>query len=1043
MGGDKKSEEKTAVVDATALRAKEKTVVDTTASKLKTTTTTTTSTADAEKASRDKILARKRKMSDASNISATSKSDSKSKINKDEGTTNKDTSTTDKRDKNKKRSERRRQESQSRRMMNNNNGNNNRGNSGGDNNNNRGFRPDDRRVHPPPGYGRGPPDDFRGGSGGRGGYGGGGPPPHHHMNNSMPPQHFDPYGRPGGAFYGPPGGRGRGPPPHHFNNNNSRGPSGRWERGGGMAMPPHMRDPPRGPPHMMVRSMSPPNNHRGGHRNHQYNRRHNDNGRNDHNHRRSRRDRSHDSASSHSSRSRSLSQSSYSSSEGSYSSADEDDDHSRSRSKSHSRSRSPSPKIKDGNQEEKQQKEDGKEVESKSNNNYSKTTEEENSLSSKTSSARNNKSKSSHATKRNRSRSPSEESRGRQRSRKGRRTRNRADSHNSSLTDRSLSQSDRSHHSSVSSSSSHSSKSSRGDDNNSDYSGSERGGGKSRNREERRRKRRRRHKHRGSSSRRKEDSAFSKDQRTVFVSQLVMRTTERDIKKYFKKKVGCKVHDVSLLRDRRNARNHKGCAYVEVGRIEDVVKAVAVSGQPPDFQRFPILIKASEAEKNYDTPVVVAAADVSKTTTATNVDAPMSAIAAVSPYDNRNGNSNSHNSSSIAPNKKSHHSNSFLPPLKDENGNKIESQKVYVGGLDHAVTEQHLFALFSQFGTLLKVQLQIDLNTRLSRGYAFLSFHDPKVSNLAIKTMGSKLIAGRPLKTGWANQSTSFTSGCTIVTSEEFPTDAVALSQKALIVLAQMTGGAVVVAGGTGGSSLQVSVSASANNVAAGAVDGNKPSSPANNNATIDPTVLAAAALELSKAMLVPSKTTLSVDPSILATAEEELDRAMGLLPAFTDTKTNGGGCNNGVSSASSIPTVADARASLAATVAARQLAAATVMNGNTTAVVSTTNSKLDLIGNADKPTRHLLVHNMYDKDEETDSGWEKDVKEEFIEECSKFGKIDSVTVMHEEPGGKIYASFIDLTCAKACCDNLAGRWFDKRQLRVDYMQEENLPLVK
>ena len=424
----------------------------------------------------------------------------------------------------------------------------------------------------------------------------------------------------------------------------------------------------------------------------------------------------------------------------------------------------------------------------------------------------------------------------------------------------------------------------------------------------------------------------------------------------------------------------------------------------------------------------------------------MSAIAAVSPYDNHNGNNNSNKSSSTAPyNKKPHHSNSFLPPLKDENGNKIESQKVYVGGLDHAVTEQHLFALFSQFGTLLKVQLQIDLNTRLSRGYAFLSFHDPKVSNLAIQTMGGKLIAGRPLKTGWANQSTSFHSGCTIVTSEEFPTDAVAVSQKALIVLAQMTGGAVVVAAGgagvTGGSSLPVSASASTNNVAAGAVDGgNKTSSPA---ATIDPTVHAAAALELSKAMMVPSKTTLSVDPSILATAEEELDRAMGLLPAFTVTKTNGGGSNNGVPNVTSIPTVADARASLAATVAARQLAAATVMNGNATAVVSTTNSKLDLIGNADKPTRHLLVHNMYDKDEETDPGWEKDVKEEFIEECSKFGKIDSVTVMHEEPGGKIYASFIDPTCAKACCDNLAGRWFDKRQLRVDYMQEENLPLVK
>jgi len=84
----------------------------------------------------------------------------------------------------------------------------------------------------------------------------------------------------------------------------------------------------------------------------------------------------------------------------------------------------------------------------------------------------------------------------------------------------------------------------------------------------------------------------------------------------------------------------------------------------------------------------------------------------------------------------------------------------------------------------------------------------------------------------------------------------------------------------------------------------------------------------------------------------------------------------------------------------------------------------------------------MYDKDEETDEGWQKEIEEDFVEECSKFGKIESVTVMHTEPGGKIYASFVDPNGAKACAENLAGRWFDKRQLRVDYV-EGGPPLVK
>jgi RNA-binding protein 39 len=119
---------------------------------------------------------------------------------------------------------------------------------------------------------------------------------------------------------------------------------------------------------------------------------------------------------------------------------------------------------------------------------------------------------------------------------------------------------------------------------------------------------------------------------------------------------------------------------------------------------------------------------------------------------------------------------------------------------------------------------------------------------------------------------------------------------------------------------------------------------------------------------------------------------------------------------------------------AARQLAAATAV----AAAVET--QKLALIGNISNPSCHLIIHNMYDKDEETDPGWEVEIKEEFLDEGSKFGKIEHAKVMHLEPGGKIFATFSTLEGAKNCAKNLAGRWFDKRQLRVDYMPEANPP---
>lgn len=103
-----------------------------------------------------------------------------------------------------------------------------------------------------------------------------------------------------------------------------------------------------------------------------------------------------------------------------------------------------------------------------------------------------------------------------------------------------------------------------------------------------------------------------------------------------------------------------------------------------------------------------------------------------------------------------------------------------------------------------------------------------------------------------------------------------------------------------------------------------------------------------------------------------------------------------------------------------------------TTAPAAAADAKV--IGRAENPSQHILVHNMFDRDEETDEGWEEDIKLDFEEECAQYGKITNVIVMSKDTGGKIYSSFDSVEGATNCAKNLAGRWFDKRQLRVEFV---------
>lgn len=420
---------------------------------------------------------------------------------------------------------------------------------------------------------------------------------------------------------------------------------------------------------------------------------------------------------------------------------------------------------------------------------------------------------------------------------------------------------------------------------------------------------------------------YTKDQRTVFVSQLVQRANARAVKKYFKKQ-SIKVREVIMLKDKRG--QHKGCAYVELVRGEDVIKAIGLSNQVPDFQRFPILVKPSEAEKNH--VATKAQSSLVASQLKLNVDS--------------------------------------TPLVDEKTGAVIHSQKVYVGGLSPVVTQEQLFVLFCSFGDLQKVSMQMDAATGVCKGFAFLQFRDPKSANLAIQSMNGQSLAGRPMKTGWASQ---VVPGANVVTSAEFPPDATVRTQRAYQALAQLTVG---VPAATVLSSLLSSSS-------------NSSGIPSSVNGTAP---------------------TGAIATSVAATPGVFLPTAGAAPPS------------------SRVPTVAEARAGLM--MSSMPAVGAPVATVVPAAVPPPVAAPPQRIGNEDSPTSVILVHNMFGSDESADDL--KEIQEEFDDETRQYGLVRSVL----GEGGKIYAQFSNNDGAKTCAGVLQGRWFDKRQLQVEFVKE-------
>eukprot|EP00644_Phytophthora_capsici_P012987 jgi/Phyca11/5319/fgenesh1_pm.PHYCAscaffold_5_\ len=210
---------------------------------------------------------------------------------------------------------------------------------------------------------------------------------------------------------------------------------------------------------------------------------------------------------------------------------------------------------------------------------------------------------------------------------------------------------------------------------------------------------------------------LTRDHRTVFVGQLTQKVREKDLEKFLTK-TG-KVENVLLIRDKFTNRS-KGFAYVELSNLEDVPKVLLLNGQVPDFQVFPIMIKASEAEKNFAAKKDSVMNATAAGTTTLTADAAGGLAGTIA------GGGMSASALSAA-------------------------SRIYCGNLHTNITEDDLRIVFQSFGEVLSVTINRDEMGR-SKGFSFIQFSTPQEANFALSKGNGLELAGNYLRLGPVNE---------------------------------------------------------------------------------------------------------------------------------------------------------------------------------------------------------------------------------------------------------------------------------------------------
>uniref|UniRef100_A0A3Q2D112 RNA binding motif protein 39a n=1 Tax=Cyprinodon variegatus TaxID=28743 RepID=A0A3Q2D112_CYPVA len=196
--------------------------------------------------------------------------------------------------------------------------------------------------------------------------------------------------------------------------------------------------------------------------------------------------------------------------------------------------------------------------------------------------------------------------------------------------------------------------------------------------------------------------------------QLAARIRPRDLEEFFSA-VG-KVRDVRMISD-RNSRRSKGIAYIEFVEASSVPLAIGLTGQR--LLGVPIIVQASQAEKNRAAAAAAAANNLQKAT--------------------------------------------FGP------------MRLYVGSLHFNITEEMLRGIFEPFGRIEHIQLIMDSETGRSKGYGFITFADAECAKKALEQLNGFELAGRPMKLGHVSERTDISTASSFLDNDELDRSGVEL----------------------------------------------------------------------------------------------------------------------------------------------------------------------------------------------------------------------------------------------------------------------------
>lgn len=90
--------------------------------------------------------------------------------------------------------------------------------------------------------------------------------------------------------------------------------------------------------------------------------------------------------------------------------------------------------------------------------------------------------------------------------------------------------------------------------------------------------------------------------------------------------------------------------------------------------------------------------------------------------------------------------------------------------------------------------------------------------------------------------------------------------------------------------------------------------------------------------------------------------------------------------------------------------------------------------GPAGTPSTCVQLTNMFNLAEETEPNWDLDVQEDVMEECRKYGNVETCYVEKRKPGGLIYLRFNSILAASQAAMALNGRFFAGRTVVATFI---------